>query len=238
MAQSATVGKLAEALTKAQPTFKALTVNKTAQIKSDKGSYSYRYADLASVLDTVSGPLAVNGLSLVQPIGYQDGHMILRTVLLHVSGEWIDSEYPIPAFARAQEQGSAITYARRYAASAFLGIAAEDDDDGKAAHDAHQSRQDAPGREDGPEPDVDPNSDAGIILKVATEIGLITGQHPDEVIREASAFTAKDGKLKSFTDPRRQKPGKWMTMTREKMERELHRVAAIKASDDDGPVPF
>lgn len=234
MAQSQVIGKLVEALAKAQTLIASPKKDKTAKIKSDKGQYEYTYADLASVLDAARKPLNDNGLTLVQPIGYQDGHMILRTVLLHVSGEWIDSEYPIPAFARAQEQGSAITYARRYAASAFLGIAAEDDDDGKAATEGASRRQNE-AEEEAPPAELDPNSDAGIIVTVATQIGLITGQHPDEVIREASAFTTKDGKLKSFTDPRKASD-KWAKGVREKLERKLKAAVSTTITDDD--IPF
>lgn len=100
---------------------------------------------------------------------------------------------------------------------------------------ATRKRKDAPERKNEPPAELDPGSDAAIILKVATEIGLITGQHPDEVIREASAFTTKDGKLKSFTDPRKVSE-KWAKGVREKLERKLKEKTAFQVSDDD--VPF
>lgn len=233
MAQSQTIGKLAEALAKAQTLIASPKKDKTAKIKSDKGQYEYTYADLASVLDAARKPLGDNGLSLVQPIGYQDGHMLLRTVLLHVSGEWIDSEYPIPAFARAQEQGSAITYARRYAASAFLGIAAEDDDDGKAATDGasrHETEQE----------DAPPSGDASVIMDLALALSELPGEvrAPEDIIVTASAFTDKAGKkVPGFTDPRKKKAGKWLELTRQKLERELQAKGAIAAVGDE-EIPF
>lgn len=135
--QSESIAALAKALSAAQPELKAPKKEKTAKVSTkDGGSYSYSYADLGDVIECYRGPLARHGLSVVQPMRVQDGHIVLVTKLIHDSGEWIASEYPVAPFQRPQEQGSAITYARRYAVSALLGIAAEDDDDGKAAQDA------------------------------------------------------------------------------------------------------
>jgi hypothetical protein len=53
--------------------------------------------------------------------------------LLHTSGQWMASSYPLPRQAGAQEMGSFITYARRYSLCAILGIAGEDDNDGESA---------------------------------------------------------------------------------------------------------
>jgi hypothetical protein len=133
MTQSAETGELAKALAEAQATIKAPKKGRTAKIKSEKGSYEYNYADLADVIESYRGPLSKNGLALTQTTRFTDSHIVLLTTLLHSSGQWIASEYPIALYARPQEQGSAITYARRYAVTAFLGIAAEDDDDGAAA---------------------------------------------------------------------------------------------------------
>ena len=137
------IGNLAKALAAAQAQIKPPKKGRTAKIKSDKGQYEYHYADLADVIECYREPLAANGLALAQSMKPQDGHLILVTVLMHQSGEWLDSEYPIAAYARPQEQGSAITYARRYAVTALLGIAAEDDDDGAAAQDATPVKREA-----------------------------------------------------------------------------------------------
>lgn len=132
--QSESIGKLADALSKAQAAIKPPKKGKTAKVQTkDGGSYSYSYADLADVIECYRAPLSANGLALTQLMRLQDGHMVLVTKLAHSSGEWLASEYPVATYVRPQEQGSAITYARRYAATAMLGIAAEDDDDGAAA---------------------------------------------------------------------------------------------------------
>jgi hypothetical protein len=63
----------------------------------------------------------------------REGHMILRTMLLHTSGQYIVSEYPLPMTGRPQEMGSAQTYARRYSLAALVCNASDEDDDGNAA---------------------------------------------------------------------------------------------------------
>jgi hypothetical protein len=201
--------ELAKALAIAQAAIKPPKKGHTAQIKSDKGSYGYSYADLADVIECYRKPLSDNGLAVAQTMAFEDGHLTLVTTLLHSSGQWISSDYPVSMFQRAQEQGSAITYARRYSVTALLGIAAEDDDDGAAASDGkkveRQERQDAP---------PDPNSDDAVILTCATEIGKVTGQHPEDVIKAFSSFMGTDKKTgqpqeQFFTDPRKQRSEKW-----------------------------
>lgn len=142
--QSAAIGNLAEALAKAQGAMTSPAKTKTAKIESQKGSYSYRYADLSDIIDAIRKPLSDNGLSVAQVISYEGTALILTTQLQHASGEWLRSTYPLPLHQRPQDQGSAITYARRYALCALLGIAAEDDDDGQAAQQAKPPAPKAP----------------------------------------------------------------------------------------------
>lgn len=136
--QSETIGKLAEALAKAQAVIEnAAKDAENPGFKRD--NKAMRYATLASVWDACRAQLTGNGLSVVQtPVMLTNGECVLRTVMLHGSGEWIASETPIkvPQNATAQQFGSAMTYARRYALSAIAGVAPDDDDDGNAAADA------------------------------------------------------------------------------------------------------
>jgi hypothetical protein len=96
--------------------------------------FKSRYADLATVLKTVRPVLARHGIALVQTTDILDGVTVLVTRLL-----WRDEEilgrYPMqPTKADPQGLGSAMTYARRYALQAIVGVAADDDDDdGNAA---------------------------------------------------------------------------------------------------------
>ncbi len=130
---SPTIGKLAEALAKAQGKMKHAIKD------SDNPFFRSKYADLASVVDASRPALVENGLSIVQ---YTEGN-ILYTMLLHSSGEWIRGHIELKPMRQVKDKGwedshdpqsygSCITYARRYAMAAIAGVATEDDD-GNAA---------------------------------------------------------------------------------------------------------
>lgn len=122
--QSDTIAALADALAKFQG--QAEGAKKNAQNPHLKN----KYADLGSVWEAVREPLTLYGLSVVQlPMPSEPGTLRLRTQLLHKSGEWLASELVMPlAKADPQGYGSALTYARRYALAALLGVTQEDDD--------------------------------------------------------------------------------------------------------------
>ena len=120
------IDKLAAALSKFQ--------GEVLNAHKDKQGYNYSYADLANVLDTVRPIMAKNGLSVSQmPVAASDNKIALKTILLHESGQYIESIYELPIaggakMSVAQAAGSTITYMRRYALAAVLGIAQDDDD--------------------------------------------------------------------------------------------------------------
>lgn len=135
-AMSPSIGKLVEALAKAQLQFTAVLKD------SDNPAYRSKYADLATVIDATRPFLAAEGLTIVQMpharFSEADAkELTLTTLLAHSSGEWISSDLTLPAMMRerfdAQSVGSAITYARRYALAAITGVAQEDDDGNRAA---------------------------------------------------------------------------------------------------------
>lgn len=132
--------KLAAALSKAQADLKNPPKTRTVKIQAKTGgSYTYHYADLADVLDCVRETLAQNGLAVTQIVTRRDTGTVLLTRLLHTSGQYVESEYPLPSLAGAQEMGSAITYARRYSLCPLLGIAGETDDDAQQAEEAQET---------------------------------------------------------------------------------------------------
>lgn len=95
--------------------------------------FKSRYVSLQAVLDAVQPALHANGFALVQATRVADGKTVLNTALIHTSGQRIEADYPVhPVKADPQGEGSALTYARRYALMALCGIAPEDDD-GNAA---------------------------------------------------------------------------------------------------------
>jgi hypothetical protein len=127
--QSEAINELAGALAKAQGEFPPIIKAKSAQITATR---VYHYADLADILAVVRPVLSKHGLAIVQaPEG-----AIMETAILHSSGQWKSSAYPLTRRDKPQEMGSEITYARRYALCSMLGLAGEDDDDGKSAQDS------------------------------------------------------------------------------------------------------
>jgi hypothetical protein len=134
-----TVNELATAMAAAQGEFPVIEKNRTAQLKDalqgpGSGPREYKYADLANVLKGVLPILSKHKLAVLQPTFVEAGHIFVRTRLVHASGQWIECEYPVCAIhVDHQRMGSALTYAKRYALCALLGVAADDDDDGATA---------------------------------------------------------------------------------------------------------
>jgi len=89
--------------------------------------FKSKYASLANILDVVRKPLFDNGLSVVQlPAGEHQ----LTTIIMHTSGEWLEETYSMtPTKNDPQGLGSVITYQRRYALGAALGLNIDEDDD-------------------------------------------------------------------------------------------------------------
>lgn len=126
--QSASIGKLAFALAKAQGEMQA------AKKDSANPFFKSKYADLNEVWSTIRKPLAANQLAVIQATRIDGNDVRLETTLAHSSGEWICSAYPVaPQKRDPQGYGSALTYARRYALSALVGVVSEIDDDGESA---------------------------------------------------------------------------------------------------------
>ena len=133
---SETIGKLAEALSKAQKAFPTIKKERTAKIDSKKGeasSFSYKYADLASVFEAITPALSDNGLAITQITSLRSDRLTLITRLMHTSGEIVEGEYPLPEIDDPKAMGSLLTYHRRYGVYGIVGLAPEDDDDGTAA---------------------------------------------------------------------------------------------------------
>ncbi len=102
-------------------------------VKSETNPFfKSKYADLSTILAAIKGPLDAAGLAFSQmPSGIHE----LTTILMHpASGEYLESTYTMtPSKNDPQGLGSAITYQRRYALGAVLGLNIDEDDDGNAA---------------------------------------------------------------------------------------------------------
>lgn len=135
MQHSEQIDKLAGALAKAQAAFTNPPRNREVQVRSDKGSYSFAYATFDAILDVVRKPLTENELSYTQTVEFtEDGKPRVVTTLMHSSGQWIGSTLPLMLDRPGNQAfGSALTYAKRYALTALLGVAADEDDDANGA---------------------------------------------------------------------------------------------------------
>ena len=120
--KSEQINELAAALSKAQGQMVA------ARKDSLNPHFKNLYADLASVWDAIRGPLTANGLSVVQLASAEAGQAHIETTLMHSSGQFISGKLSMASGTTPQQIGSAITYARRYALSAMVGIAPDDDE--------------------------------------------------------------------------------------------------------------
>ena len=121
--------KLNEALAKAQQQMRS------AAKDSLNPHFKSRYADLSAVWEAWREVGPALGLAIIQtPVDGPEGKLVLETVLLHSSGEERRSRLTFPVGQQTpQGYGSALTYARRYALSAMVGIVADEDDDGNEA---------------------------------------------------------------------------------------------------------
>jgi hypothetical protein len=109
--------------------------------KTADAQYS-KYADLTVVSDALLPVMSELGLSFTaRPTLSGEARFVLLYSLLHVSGDELTGEYPLPSTGTPQQVGSAITYARRYTLCAVTGLApGGDDDDGQGAEQEHQAR--------------------------------------------------------------------------------------------------
>jgi hypothetical protein len=130
---SENIGTIAGALAKAQGELSNPEKSLTATIQSPfprEGDRTFRYASLASGLDIVRKCLGQHEIATIQTtaIDQPTGQIRLTTLLAHASGEWISSDWPVCASSETPHRmGAALTYARRYALFALVGIAGEDD---------------------------------------------------------------------------------------------------------------
>lgn len=117
---------------------------------ADTGKFSYDYADLATILAVTTPVLTSHGLVVLQPPRVENGAAIVTTILAHVSGASIQSELAMPVAdpRDPQKVGSAISYARRYAYLAILGLAAKGEDDDGARAGEPPARTRRPARRD------------------------------------------------------------------------------------------
>ena len=139
--RSKTLVELFAAMAMAQGEMVNPIKDRKADVKSEKGSYSYAYADLSTIMDVVRPVLSKHGLAIIQfpTVVHRPGSdfVVVTTLLTHKSGEFMSSdlEFKLADF-KPQTLGGIISYLRRYAVAPLVGIQAEIDDDANRAQQA------------------------------------------------------------------------------------------------------
>jgi len=128
MNRSDSINELAAALAIAQGAMEAALMD-------TKNQFGGVYADLGAVMQAAKGPMSSNGLSVSQHPELIDNKVTVTTILMHASGQWMESSISASigdnrALSAAQQAGIVITYLRRYAYAAIVGIYADQDTDG------------------------------------------------------------------------------------------------------------
>lgn len=146
---------------------------------ADNPFFKSKYAPLETILPAIRGPLKEAGLVFTQiPTGLNK----LKTVILDIAtGESVEGEYEMtPAKNDPQGQGSVLTYMRRYALVAMLGLNTDEDDDGNQASDTAKMMTPKIVQHGGPHPvsqwEIDPERER--------RVSAATQPHPTPVIRK------------------------------------------------------
>ena len=130
MKHSESLDKIAPALCKAQEDMAG------AKLNANNPFFKSKYSNLTSVWLACKEALHNNGLSVIQSPVSSEGRIGVSTMLLHSSGQFVTDEFTLGVKKEndPQADGSSITYARRYALAAFVGVCPEDDDAEKGMH--------------------------------------------------------------------------------------------------------
>lgn len=144
-------------LAQAKGEFSPIEKTKHVKVKTRSGdTYEFDYAPLDVVIAATDPALAKHGLAIIEPLSLPDrtaDELTLRLLLTHKAGGCILSVIRLAKAENIQQTGSAITYLRRYARGALLGVAPEDDDDGNQADgNTAQASQRQPSRGKPPSP--------------------------------------------------------------------------------------
>lgn len=130
MKTSETILKIYEAFTLAQNEFEGAVKD------SINSHFKSRYADMEAIVEGIKPAFKKYNLGFIQSVTGDGPNTILTTRIIHNSGEWIETYYPLTCkdWTNPQAVGSAMTYARRYGLQAATGLPSVDDD-GHAATD-------------------------------------------------------------------------------------------------------
>ena len=141
--KSEQINELAAALAKAQGELVNPSPDASVTVRSEKGSYAFKYATLGTIVEGVRPVLAKHGLSVILwDDEAADGGPVHHATLTHASGQWFDSHLRLGGFNKMQELGSQLSYLHRYLLRGLLNLATDEDDDANIADRNEHSRND------------------------------------------------------------------------------------------------
>lgn len=236
---SETIGAIASALAKAQGELSNPKKGLTATIRSpfpQGADRTFSYASLASGLDIVRKSLGQQEIATIQTtaIDQDSGQIRLTTLLAHASGEWISSIWPVCSAsetAAPHRMGAALTYARRYALFAVVGIAGEDD------LDAPDILNDPPPAELAMRPEAPRKSGKGTVHRPPVLDQAASGELRDQLLAEISALA--DGEELALWAHRRLPAKNTLTEADARLVEAAYRFILVVSQQGDlqGPEP-
>lgn len=195
--QSEQINELVSALSKAQG------IMNGAMKDSKNPYYDSKYADLNSVWTACREALSKNGLAVIQVMQNVNDQLMLVTTLGHSSGQWmksflpinISSEPEVDKYGKPKKKnqlhalGSALTYLRRYALAAIVGVAPDEDDDGNEVNKAYEKKKSEPAKEQ-----VQTKSDSDeyisdLQLEILSEVLQSNMEFHDELIQRFGSLS-------------------------------------------------
>lgn len=240
MEQSETVIELLTALCAARLEFPAIERNRVGFAK--RGGQEYGYADLNAIIDATAPVLAAHGLTIMQFLedGPEPAQATVKSILFHLSGQWIASHLTVMRPNDPQEFGITTTYAKRYMQQAMLNLSTEgEDQDGKitGASQGKERRRDVASR-----PTSEPKASQVIPQATVAAITLDEMQSLSQLAEGAGFDRVKFGddmRLLLGLDPGAKLTRKFLceTMTREQYEDRRQRYTDLIHTDQRDDVP-
>jgi hypothetical protein len=124
--------EIIKALIEFQSKAPKLELNSSVNVKlKSGGSYNFKYADLPYIMDTIQETLTKCKLAVY----FQIAELEISIVIAHESGQFIISSLPLQFGNNPQDNGSIITYYKRYLLTSALNLVAEQDDDANVSLD-------------------------------------------------------------------------------------------------------
>lgn len=140
--QSPSVGKLMEAMAKAQANVVVPKFNRVGQARGGR----YKYADLGAILQAAYATYSPHGVAVICQLNACGDGSHIFICRLHFGEEFIASTIHVPKTNEDQQMGARLTYRRRYNLALLCGLFAEEDGDEGAIDEAPRQARPSPAR--------------------------------------------------------------------------------------------